>query len=126
MPHLFAVLVLAGPALAHAQPARASAVVFKARLRAPTHRPEATRPWRYVLRVTDPQGHAIRARARFRIVFAGPSAPPPRELGRGTFRGRYAGTYRWPRATRGEPLVFQAIVTARGAMRTLRYWIRVR
>jgi len=126
LPHLFAVLVLAGPAHAHAQPARVSAVAFKATLRAPTHRPLATRPWRYVVRVTDVQGRPIRAQARFRIVFDGPSAPPPRQLGRATFRGRYVGTYRWPRAMRGEPLVFRAIVTAKGATRTLRYWIRVR
>lgn len=126
--------MLAGPALSHAQPARTWTVApaaqaqlpFKATLRATTHTPRATRPWRYVLRVTNLQGRPIRASARFRIVFNAETPPPPRDLGRHTFRGRYEGIYRWPPLLRGEPLAFQAIVRAKGATRTLRYGIRVR
>jgi hypothetical protein len=131
-----AVLVLAGPGVAHpdaapepvgaAAPAGLAQLPFKATLRASTHRPLATRPWRYVVRVTDLQGRPIQARARFRILFSGPTPPPPRELGLRRFRGTFEGTYRWPRATRGEPLIFRAIVTAKGATRRLSYWIRVR
>ena len=99
---------------------------FNLSLRAATHRPLATRPWRYVVRVTDLTGRPIQARARFQIVFRVPTPPPPRELGRRTFRGTYAGSYRWPRALRGVPVLFRAIVTARGATRRRAYWILVR
>jgi hypothetical protein len=126
-------LGVAGPGLAptsaavRAAPAAPKALPFRATLRATTHRPRATRLWHCTIRVVDLQGRPIQARARFQIAFAGPSAPPPRRLGGlHTFRGSYTAAYRWPRATRGEPLVFQAIVTAKGATKRLGYWIRVR
>jgi hypothetical protein len=121
---LIAVLVLAGPPAP--APATAAKLAFKATLQAPTHRPLAGQQWRYVVRVTDNAGKGIRASARFRIVFNVPSAPPPLGLGRATFRGRYSDTFRWRRSMRGVPLVFQAIVTARGETQTLRYSVRVR
>jgi hypothetical protein len=104
----------------------AAAPPFNATLQAVTHRPRATRPWRYVVRVTDLSGRPIQAQVRFQIVFRGPSPPPPRELGRRTFRGSFEGIYRWPRAMHGVPLIFRATVTAKGATRRLAYWIRVR
>jgi hypothetical protein len=121
--------VLAGSAHGHAQPARASLgarLPFKATLTAATHTPGALRPWRYAVRVTDLKGRPVRAQATFRIVFTGATPPPPRLLGRATFRGSYAGVYRWPRLLRDEPLAFQATITAKGAKRTLRYAVRVR
>lgn len=136
-PHLIAVLVLAGQGVAgpgltptpnavRAAPATPGALPFKATLSATTHRPRATQLWHYTVRVVDLKGRPIQARARFQIVFAGPSAPPPRRLGSHTFRGSFTGTFQWPRATRGEPLVFQAVVTAKGATRRLSYSVRVR
>ena len=125
-PHLFAVLVLAAPTVAPAQPTTANAVPFKATLTATGHRPVALTPWRYTLRVTDLQGRPIKARAVFRIVFVQETPPPPRLLARVSFRGRARGLYRWPTLLRGEPLQFQAVVTAKGATLTLRYTISVR
>lgn len=124
LPHLFAVLVLAAPTLAPAQ-TTARAVPFKARLTTSGHRPVALTRWRYTLRVTDLKGRAIRARAVFRIVFVQETPPPPRVLARVSFRGRARGVYRWPTLLRGEPLEFQAVVTAKGATLTLRYIISV-
>ena len=126
LPHLFAVLVLAAPTVAPAHPMAARAVPFKARLTASAHRPVALTPWRYTLHVTDLKGRPIRARAVFKIVFVQETPPPPRLLARVAFRGRARGVYRWPSLLRGEPLEFQATVTAKGAMLTLRYAINVR
>jgi hypothetical protein len=102
------------------------AAPFKARLTASGHRPVALTAWRYTLRVTDLGGRPIRARAVFKIVFVAETPPPPRLLGRVSFRGRARGLYRWPTLLRGEPLEFQATVTAKGATLTLRYAISVR
>ena len=118
--------MLAIPALGHAGASAASTLPFKATLSAPTHKPLALQRWPYVIRVTDPAGRPIRARAVLRIVFTGETPPPPRLLGWVTFRGRYTDVYRWPRLLRGELLVFQATVTALGAKRTLRYAVFVR
>ena len=126
MTHLSAVLVLAAPTVAPAQPTAVKATPFKARLTASGHRPVALTPWRYTLRVTDLKGRPIRARAVFKIVFIAETPPPPRLLARVAFRGRARGVYRWPTLLRGEPLEFQATVTAKGATLTLRYVISVR
>lgn len=123
-PHLFAVLVLATPALDRAQTQQAPP--FKVQLRASTHHPVALKPWRYALTVTDLKGRPIRARAVFKIVFRGETPPPPRLLARVAFRGRAAGMYRWPSLLRGAPLEFQAAVTAKGVTFTLRYAVSVR
>jgi hypothetical protein len=124
--HLSAVLVLAAPTVAPARPTAAHASAFKARLTASGHRPVALTPWRYTLRVTDLKGRPIRARAVFRIVFVAETPPPPRLLAQVSFRGRARGLYRWPTLLRGEPLEFQATVTAKGATLRLRYAISVR
>jgi hypothetical protein len=126
LPHLSAVLVLAAPTVAPAQPTTAGAVPFKATLTASGHRPVALTPWRYTLRVSDLKGRPIRAQAVFRIVFVQETPPPPRLLARVTFRGRARGLYRWPTLLRAEPLEFRATVTAKGATLTLRYTISVR
>lgn len=106
--------------------AAAVAPRFKATLTASTHQPVARSQWRFFVRVTDLRNRLIRARIDLQVVFRGLSGPPLAELGTYRIFGRWTGTYRWPRAARGEPLAFQAIVTARGATRTLSYWIRVR
>jgi len=115
--------VLAAPTVAPAQTQRV--LPYKVRLTASGHRPVALEPWRYTLRVSDLKGRPIRARAVFRIVFKAETPPPPRVLARVTFRGRARGLYRWPTLLRGEPLEFQAVVTAKGVSFTLRYSISV-
>lgn len=126
MTHLSAVLVLAAPTLAPARPTAVRAAPFKARLTASGHRPVPLAPWRYTLRVTDLAGRPLRAHAVFKIVFHQETPPPPRLLARVNFRGRARGVYRWPTLLRGEPLEFQATVTAKSATLTLRYRISVR
>jgi len=106
--------------------AGAAAPRFKATVTGSTHRPVARSQWRFFVRVTDLRGRLIRARIELQVVFRGLSGPPLADLGTYTIFGRWTGTYRWPRAARGESLAFQAIVTARGVTRTLSYWIRVR
>lgn len=124
-PHLFAVLVLAAPTVAAAQPETQSALPYKVRLTASGHRPVALEPWRYTLRISDLKNRPIKARAVFRIVFKGETPPPPRVLARVSFRGRARGVYRWPRLLRGAPLEFRATVTAKGVSFTLRYAVTV-
>lgn len=116
--------MLAAPTVAPAQ--TTAAVPFKATLTASGHRPVALTPWRYTLRVTDLKGRPIKAQAVFRIVFVQETPPPPRLIARVSFRDRARGLYRWPTLLRGEPLQFQAVVTAKGATLTLRYTISVR
>ena len=118
--------MLAAPLVAPAQTTEAQALPFKASLTSTGHRPIALTRWRYTLRVTDLKGNPIRARAVFRIAFIAETPPPPRLIARVSFRGRARGVYRWPTLLRGEPLQFQAAVTARGATLTLRYAISVR
>lgn len=118
--------MLAAPTVAPAHTTAARAAPFKARLTASGHRPVALTRWRYTLRVTDLKGRPIRARAVFRIFFVQETPPPPRLIARVGFRGHARGVYRWPTLLRGEPLEFQATVTAKGATLTLRYAISVR
>ena len=118
--------MLAAPTVAPARTFEGNALPFKTRLTATGHRPVALTKWHYTLRVTDLKGRPIRARAVFRIVFIAETPPPPRLIARVSFRGRARGFYRWPTLLRGEPLQFQATVTAKGATLTLRYAISVR
>jgi hypothetical protein len=110
------------------KPRRAS-LPFRAVLHAPTHTPKAGKPWLYSVRVTDPQGRPIRARITMRILFGG-IAVGKVDSGK-TFS--FVGTWRepkdspliWPARSRGHPLTFEAIVTARGATKRLDYTIDV-
>lgn len=103
---------------------------FRAVLHAPTHHPRAGKPWLYSVRVTDPDGRPIRARIRMQILFGG--LPVGKVDGGKTFS--FVGTWRepkkapliWPARSRGHPLTFEAIVTARGVSTRLRYAVDVR
>jgi hypothetical protein len=103
---------------------------FRAVLHAPTHSPKAGKPWLYSVRVTDPQGRPIRARITMRVLFGG--IPVGKVDAGKTFS--FVGTWRepkdspliWPARSRGRPLTFEAIVTARGATKRLDYTISVR
>jgi len=103
---------------------------FRAVLHAPTHTPKAGKPWLYSVRVTDLQGRPIRARITMQVLFGG--IPVGKVDGGKTFS--FVGTWReprkepliWPARSRGRPLTFEAIVTARGATKRLDYTITVR
>jgi hypothetical protein len=103
---------------------------FRATLQAPTHRPRAGKPWLYSVRVTDLRGRPIAARIRMQVLFGG--VPVGKVDGGRTFR--FVGVWReprdspviWPARARGQPLVFEAIVTARGATKRLDYSVSVR
>src|SRR5919201_130780 len=103
---------------------------FRAVLHAPTHYPRAGKPWLYSVRVTDLRGRPIRARIRMQVLFGG--VPVGKVDDGKTFT--FVGTWRepkkepliWPARSRGHPLTFEAIVTARGASKRLDYTIEVR
>ena len=102
---------------------------FRAVLHAPTHTPKAGKPWLYSVRVTDFQGRPIRARITMQVLFGG--IPVGKVDGGKTFS--FVGVWRepkqaplvWPARSRGHPLTFEAIVTARGATKRLDYAIQV-
>jgi hypothetical protein len=100
------------------------------RLTAQSHHPRVGRPWRYAVRVTDSAGGPVPALVHLQILFGG---VPVGQVGRhrvanGVWRetiGRGANPP-FPAQARGHPLVFQAVVTAKGQMRKANWWIRVR
>ena len=125
-------VALAGCGSSHSaapKPHRAAAS-FRAVLHAPTHTPKAGKPWLYSVRVTDPGGRPIRARITMRVLFGG--IPVGKVDSGKTFS--FVGTWRepknspliWPARSRGRPLTFEAIVTARGATKRLDYAITVK
>ena len=129
------VLVAAGCGSSHStattttKPHRAP-LPFRAVLHAPTHIPKAGKPWLYSVRVTDLQGRPIRARITMRVLFGG--VPVGKVDSGKTFT--FVGTWRepkgspviWPARSRGHPLTFEAIVTARGATKRLDYTVNVK
>ena len=130
---LLLVLVAAGCGSSHStattRPARAP-FPFRAVLHAPTHTPKAGKPWLYSVRVTDFQGRPIRARITMQVLFGG--VPVGKVDSGKTFS--FVGTWReprkepliWPARSRGRPLTFEAIVTARGATKRLDYTVTVK
>ena len=105
-------------------------VPFRAVLHAPTHTPKAGEPWLYSVRVTDLEGRPIRARITMQVLFGG--VPVGKVDAGKTFS--FVGTWRepksspliWPARSRGRPLTFEAIVTARGATKRLDYDVTVK
>jgi hypothetical protein len=105
-------------------------VSFRAVLHAPTHTPKAGKPWLYSVRVTDPQGRPIRARITMRVLLGG--IPVGKVDSGKTFS--FVGTWRepkdspliWPARSRGRPLTFEALVTARGQTKRLDYTVNVK
>jgi hypothetical protein len=85
---------------------------------APTHHPKVNKPWPVTVRVTDSAGKPLPARLTMRILFGG-TAVGKVDDGKvyrfvGSWRETKANEITWPPASRGEPLQFEAIVTARG------------
>ena len=109
--------------------AHRAALSFRAVLHAPTIRPKAGKPWLYSVRVTDLEGRPIRARLTMRVLLGG--IPVGKVDSGKTFT--FVGTWRepknspliWPAQSRGHPLTFEAIVTARGGTKRLDYTIDV-
>ena len=112
---LLAAAVLAGPAGAAPPP-------FKATLTASGHTVKVNAPWTYAVRVTDPKGRPVRASVHLQVLFGG---MPVGQIGRHVVTGVWKETIRWPPASRGQPLVFQAVVTVKRAVRKLNYAISV-
>jgi hypothetical protein len=100
------------------------------RLTAQSHHPRVGRPWRYEVRITDAVGRPVAALVHLQILFGG---VPVGQVGRhrvenGVWRetiGRGVNPP-FPARARGQPLVFQAVVTAKGQTRKANWWIRVR
>ena len=100
-------------------------------LRGQDHTPRVGKPWHYVVRVTDAAGKPVRARIHLQLLFAG---APVGEIGVHVVRnGVWQETLGadanppFPAAARGQPLVLQATVTARGyAVTKARWAIKVR
>ncbi len=100
------------------------------RLTADSHHPPAGKPWHYEVRVTDAAGRPVPARIHLQILFGG---VPVGQIGRhrvanGVWRetiGAGANAPFPPRA-RGQPLVFEAVVTAKEQTVKADYPITVR
>jgi hypothetical protein len=97
---------------------------------AQSHRPRAGKPWRYEVRVTDAAGKPVPAGVHLQILFAG---VPVGQVGRHQVKTGIwqetigtGGNEPFPARARGQPLVFQAVVRARGETRKVNWWIRVR
>jgi hypothetical protein len=87
-------------------------------LTAQSHHPRVGKLWRYEVRVTDASGRPVPARVHLQILFGG---SPVGQIGRhvvanGVWRETLGapGNPPFPARARGVPLVFQAVVTARG------------
>jgi hypothetical protein len=103
---------------------------IRVRLLAQSHHPRVGEPWRYEVRVTDSAGRPTAARIHLQILFGG---VPVGQVGSHRVKG---GVWRetigrganppFPARARGQPLVFEAVVTAKGQTRKVDYWIRVR
>jgi hypothetical protein len=96
----------------------------------PTHHPIVDKPWPVKITVTDMSGKPLPARLTMQVLFGG---VPVGKIDNGAVY-RFVGTWQekkgneitWPPASRGQPLVFQAIVTATGKTAKRDWWIRVR
>jgi hypothetical protein len=125
------VLALAGCGGMHAAAttSRRIAPPFHVRLTAQSHHPLVGKRWHYEVHVTDAKRRPLRALVHLQILFGG---TPVGQVG----RHRVVGVWRetigvpgnppFPVSARGQPLVFQAVVTARGKTVKRNWWIRVR
>jgi hypothetical protein len=108
----------------------AAAQRIHVRLTAQSHHPRVGKPWSYEVRVSDSAGRPVAARVHLQIVFGG---VPVGQVGRhrvanGVWRERIGtdGNAPFPARARGQPLVFEAVVTAKGQTVKADYPITVR
>jgi hypothetical protein len=99
-------------------------------LTAQSHHPRVGKRWSYEVRVADPAGKPVPATVHLQILFGG---VPVGQVGRhrvanGNWRETLGapGNPPFPASARGQPLVFQAVVTAKGRTKKSNWWIRVR
>jgi hypothetical protein len=100
------------------------------RLTADSHHPLVGKPWHYEVRVTDAAGRPVPALVHLQIVFGG---VPVGQVGKhrvanGIWRETIGadGNAPFPARARGQPLVFEAVVTAKGQTVKADYPITVR
>ena len=103
---------------------------IRVQLTADSHHPRVGKPWHYEVRVTDVAGRPVTASVHLQILFGG---VPVGQVGRhrvanGVWQETIgAGKNQpFPSQARGQPLVFQAAVTAKGQTVRVNYPIRVR
>jgi hypothetical protein len=107
---------------AHASPLRVT-------LTAQSHTPRVGKPWHYVVRVTDAAGRPVRAKVHVQILFGG---APVGQIGTHIVTGVWQETIGqganqpFPAESRGYPLVFESVVTAKGVTVKRNWPIRVR
>jgi hypothetical protein len=111
-------------------PPNPAAAKIHVRLTADSHRPRVGKPWHYEVRVTDVSGRPVPATVHLQILFGG---TPVGQIGRhrvasGVWSETIGtdGNAPFPARAKGLPLDFEAVVTARGQTKRVRYRIRVR
>jgi hypothetical protein len=113
----------------HESTRAASAPPLRVRLTAQSHHPLVGKRWHYEVHVTDAKGRPLRALVHLQILFNG---TPVGQVGRHRVLGVWRetlgapGNPPFPAQARGQPLVFQAVVTTRGKTVKRNWWIRVR
>jgi hypothetical protein len=111
-------------------PPNPSAGAIRVRLTADSHRPRVGKPWHYEVRVTDAAGRPVPATVHLQILFGG---SPVGQIGRHRVKNGVwsetigaRGNAPFPARAKGVPLVFEAVVSARGETKRARYPIVVR
>jgi len=112
-----ALILVAAGCGGHSAPKHAAAPApVEVAIISPTHHPKVNKPWPMTVRVTDSSGNPLPARLTMRILFGGNPVGKV-DNGRvyrfvGTWHERKGDEITWPRASRGQPLEFEVIVTA--------------
>jgi hypothetical protein len=95
-------------------------------LRGQDHHPHVGKAWHYEVRVTDTSGKPVAARIHLQFLFG---TLPVGEIGvhvvkNGVWRETFGvpGNPTFPAAARGQPLVLQATVTAKGFAKAVARW----
>lgn len=111
-----------------APPSHAAAI--RVSISSPTHRPTVNKPWPVTITVTDARGKPVAARLTMRVLFNGVAVGKIDDGAVyrfvGTWRERKGNEITWPPEARGQPLVFQAVVTALRVTVRKSWWIEVR
>jgi hypothetical protein len=117
------------PTTAPATTAAAAAPVTVT-ITSPTHRPKTNIPWPVTITVTDAADKPLRARLTMNVLFNG---APVGKIDNGahydfvgTWQEKKGNEITWPPEARGQPLTFQAVVTAKGRTVKKTWWIQVR
>jgi hypothetical protein len=125
-----ALVVLLAAACACEAAAGARRPVVRVRISAATHTPRANAPWPVTIRVTGSDNKPLKAKLTMRVLL-GAIEVGKVEDGRvyriiGVWREPKGEEITWPPASRGQPLTFQAVVTALGRTVRKNWWIKVR